>query len=84
MLRDSVTNPQQAARQREKAKSVTLRYSRRNTQFECPKTAPPVLKLSFLWVVKACAGGVYEVRPHEDKSGVDLISDALPFGRLQA
>jgi hypothetical protein len=24
----------------------------------------------------------YEVRPREDKSGVDLISDALPFGRL--
>ena len=25
---------------------------------------------------------VYEVRPCEDKRGVDLISDALPFGRL--
>ena len=25
---------------------------------------------------------VYEVRPHSDKRGVDLISDALPFGRL--
>jgi hypothetical protein len=25
---------------------------------------------------------VYEVRPHRDKRGVDLISDALPFGRL--
>ena len=25
---------------------------------------------------------VYEVRPHKDKRGVDLISDALPFGRL--
>jgi hypothetical protein len=25
---------------------------------------------------------VYEVRPREDKRGVDLISDALPFGRL--
>jgi len=24
----------------------------------------------------------YEVRPRKDKSGVDLISDALPFGRL--
>ena len=23
---------------------------------------------------------VYEVRPREDKRGVDLISDALPFG----
>jgi hypothetical protein len=25
---------------------------------------------------------LYEVRPHKDKHGVDLISDALPFGRL--
>ncbi len=25
---------------------------------------------------------VYEVRPHKDHRGVDLISDALPFGRL--
>ena len=24
----------------------------------------------------------YEVRPREDKRGVDLISDALPSGRL--
>jgi len=25
---------------------------------------------------------VYEVRQHKDHRGVDLISDALPFGRL--
>ena len=25
---------------------------------------------------------VYEVRPRKDKRGVNLISDALPFGRL--
>ena len=25
---------------------------------------------------------VYEVRPRNDKRGVDLISDVLPFGRL--
>jgi hypothetical protein len=25
---------------------------------------------------------VYEVRPRKDQRGVDLISDALPFGRL--
>jgi len=25
---------------------------------------------------------VYEVRPRKDKRGSDLISDALPFGRL--
>ena len=26
---------------------------------------------------------VYEVRPRRDKRGFDLISDALPFGRLR-
>lgn len=25
---------------------------------------------------------IYEVRPRDDRRGVDLISDALPFGRL--
>ena len=25
---------------------------------------------------------VYEIRPRSNESGVDLISDALPFGRL--
>ena len=25
---------------------------------------------------------IYELRPRKDKRGVDLISDALPFGRL--
>jgi hypothetical protein len=25
---------------------------------------------------------VYEIRPRSDERGVDLISDALPFGRL--
>jgi hypothetical protein len=25
---------------------------------------------------------VYEIRPRKDKRSVDLISDALPFGRL--
>jgi hypothetical protein len=25
---------------------------------------------------------LYEVRPRKDKRGVDLISDALPFGQL--
>ena len=24
----------------------------------------------------------YEIRPRKDKSGVDLISDVMPFGRL--
>jgi hypothetical protein len=30
----------------------------------------------------SCSMHVYEVRPRKDKRGVDLISDALPFGRL--
>jgi hypothetical protein len=30
----------------------------------------------------ACRKHVYEVRPRKDHRGVDLISDALPFGRL--
>jgi hypothetical protein len=25
---------------------------------------------------------IYEIRPRKDKRGVDLISDAVPFGRL--
>ena len=28
------------------------------------------------------SGHIYGVRPRKDKRGVDLISDALPFGRL--
>jgi hypothetical protein len=28
------------------------------------------------------ANHIYEVRPRKDRCGVDLISDALPFGRL--
>jgi hypothetical protein len=26
---------------------------------------------------------VYEVRPRNDKRGIDLVSDELPFGRLR-
>jgi len=29
-----------------------------------------------------CSQHIYGVRPRKDKRGVDLISDALPFGRL--
>jgi hypothetical protein len=25
---------------------------------------------------------VYDIKPRKDKRGVDLLSDALPFGRL--
>ncbi len=28
------------------------------------------------------AAHIYELRPRKDNRGVDLISDALPFGRL--
>jgi hypothetical protein len=33
-------------------------------------------------IVSAKVPHVYEVHPRSDKRGVDLISDALPFGRL--
>ena len=33
-------------------------------------------------VVVTIATHIYEVRPRKDKPGVDLISDAMPFGRL--
>jgi hypothetical protein len=29
-----------------------------------------------------CSQRIYEVRPRKDHRGVNLISDALPFGRL--
>ena len=32
--------------------------------------------------VRCNATRIYEVRPRSDKRGVDLIGDALPFGRL--
>jgi len=35
-----------------------------------------------LAVAMMTAHHVYEVRPRKDKRSVDLISDALPFGRL--
>ena len=39
---------------------------------------------NILWgfAMTAPAGHLYEVRQRKDKRGVDLISDALPFGRL--
>jgi hypothetical protein len=33
-------------------------------------------------MTRALTAHVYDVRPRRNKSGVDLISDALPFGRL--
>jgi hypothetical protein len=45
-----------------------------------------------MWSLGVCSDGLaiamtntrhlYEVRPRKDRRGVDLISDALPFGRL--
>ena len=35
-----------------------------------------------LAVVMTSSQHAYEVRPRKDKRGFDLISDALPFGRL--
>ena len=36
----------------------------------------------FGWMTSTRPTDVYEIRPRRDKQGVDLISDALPFGRL--
>jgi hypothetical protein len=33
-------------------------------------------------IVVGCPAHLYEVKPRKDKRGVDLISDALPFGCL--
>jgi len=33
-------------------------------------------------VMATAHNNVYEIRSRKDKRGVDLISDALPFGRL--
>jgi hypothetical protein len=33
--------------------------------------------------MKTSSQHAYQVRPRKDKRGVDLISDALPFGRLR-
>jgi hypothetical protein len=33
-------------------------------------------------MLAAVPAHVYEIRPRSDKRGVDLISDARPFGRL--
>ena len=45
-----------------------------------------LLTCGSLWEAPAsliAAITVYEVRPRKDKRGADLISDALPFGRLR-
>jgi hypothetical protein len=33
-------------------------------------------------MISGASTHVYEVRPRKDHRGVDLITDALPFGRL--
>jgi hypothetical protein len=38
--------------------------------------------LRLFLLLKLRLAHVYEVRPRRDHRGVDLISDALPFGRL--
>jgi hypothetical protein len=40
---------------------------------------PPPIRVP---VTSTIPAHVYEVRPRKDKHGVQLISDALPFGRL--
>ena len=50
------------------------------TQAETPCPANKRLPRSCEFTVTRMR--VYEVRPRKDHRGVDLISDALPFGRL--
>jgi hypothetical protein len=33
-------------------------------------------------MIRALNAHIYEVRPRKDNRGVDLVSEALPFGRL--
>ena len=53
---------------------------------------PPRIALDRFWAQASQNSGhitskrsahAYEVRPRKDHRGVDLISDALPFGRLR-
>jgi hypothetical protein len=49
---------------------------------------PPKKKTSHCGSIPQCgsrstAAEIYEVRSRKDHRGVDLISDALPFGRLR-
>jgi len=46
---------------------------------QCDLT-PPLRRAEILSIVRA--SHIYEIRRRKDKRGVDLISDALPFGRL--
>ena len=39
-------------------------------------------KIDTAHMTSTIAVHVYEIRPRKDKRSVDLISDALPFGRL--
>jgi hypothetical protein len=45
---------------------------------ECRESSCPSTKYGTRIILEP----LYEVRPHKDHHGVDLISDALPFGRL--
>ena len=38
--------------------------------------------MRLMQLAMASSQHVYEVRPRKDRLGFDLISDALPFGRL--
>ena len=47
-----------------------------------PAAAPNQTMHPTRWPDATSSQHLYEVRPRKDKRGVDLISDALPFGRL--
>ena len=55
---------------------------RRQKAVHLTKRAGRLLKASMKSVQQRWVAHVYEIRPRADKLRVDLISDALPFGRL--
>jgi hypothetical protein len=50
--------------------------------FGCGALLRTQINRIFFFIATTIPAHVYEIRPHKDKRGVNLISDALPFGRL--
>ena len=49
---------------------------------DLPETLNQTMQPTRLAGLMTSSQHLYEVRPRKDKRGVDLISDALPFGGL--
>jgi hypothetical protein len=59
--------------------STPVRAARPNFIGDMARFTPRFLQIDDSLMTKR---HIYEVRPRKDKRGVDLVSDALPFGRL--